>query len=112
MAGLGLSSLTPWCVKTGNGLTPPLTGIAFSRMRLSGALVRPLVGKFSDHIGRRPLCVAGNVIAAVAAACIALASGPAAASGRSPYLRFSMPPCSSLYTAFMSSSRPDCSTTT
>jgi len=51
-------------------------------MLLFGALLQPFVGKFSDRIGRRPVFVVGNVIAAVAAACIALASGPAGATAR------------------------------
>ena len=79
MAMMALLSMTPLFLQTVHGLTPPMTGIAFSLMLLFGALLQPFVGKFSDHIGRRPLFVAGNFIAAVAAACIALASGPAAA---------------------------------
>ena len=79
MALTALLSMTPLFLLTVHGLTPSMTGIAFSLMLLFGALLQPFVGKFSDRIGRRPLFVVGNVIAAVAAACIALASGPAAA---------------------------------
>ena len=43
------------------------------------AFLRPSFGKLAARIGRRPVCVAGNVIAAVAAAGIALAGGPATA---------------------------------
>ena len=51
-------------------------GTDFALMLLFGALLQPLIGKFSDKIGRRPVVVTGNLIAMVAAVAIALASVP------------------------------------
>ena len=76
MALIALLSMTPLYLQTVHGLTPAVTGMAFSLMLLFGALLQPLIGKISDKIGRRPLIVIGNLTAAVAAIVIALADGP------------------------------------
>ena len=76
MAMMALLSMTPLFLQTVHGLTPAVTGMAFSLMLLFGALLQPLIGKISDKIGRRPLVVTGNLIATVSAGAIALASGP------------------------------------
>jgi FSR family fosmidomycin resistance protein-like MFS transporter len=76
MAMIALLAMTPLFLQTVHGLSPLVTGMAFSLMLLFGALLQPLIGKFSDQIGRRPVVVTGNLIAMVAAVAIALASGP------------------------------------
>lgn len=76
MAMMALLSMSPLFLQTVHGLTLTLTGLALSLMLLFGALLQPMAGKVSDRIGRRPLFVAGNVIATVAAVAIALAPGP------------------------------------
>jgi len=79
MAMMALLSMTPLFLQTVHGLSPAVTGIAFSLMLLFGALLQPVIGKSSDRLGRRPLVVTGNLIAVAAAAMIALAPGPALA---------------------------------
>ena len=79
MAMIALLSMTPLFLQTVHGLTSTMTGIAFSLMLLFGALLQPFVGKLSDRIGRRPVFVTGNVIAAAAASSIVLAGGPVTA---------------------------------
>ena len=76
MTMIALLAMTPLFLQTVHGLSPLVTGMAFSLMLLFGALLQPLIGKFSDQIGRRPVVVTGNLIAMVAAVAIALASGP------------------------------------
>ena len=76
MALIALLSMTPLYLQTVHGLTPAVTGMAFSLMLLFGALIQPLIGKISDKVGRRPLIVIANLIATVFAIGIALADGP------------------------------------
>ena len=76
MAVVALLAMTPLFLMTVHGLSPAATGIAFSLMVLVGALSQPFVGRLSDRVGRRPVFVAGNAVAALAAVGIALAPGP------------------------------------
>ena len=62
MAGL---SMTPLYLQTVHGLSTVETGVAFSAMLLFGALAQPFVGRLSDVIGRRPIIILGNGLAAL-----------------------------------------------
>ena len=76
MAMVALLAMTPLLLLNVHGLTPAVTGMAFSGMVLFGALSQPFVGRLSDSVGRRPVFVVGTLVAAVGAMTIALATGP------------------------------------
>ena len=76
MAGIALLAMTPLFLMTVHGLSPAVTGVAFSLMVLVGALAQPFIGRLSDRVGRRPVFIVGNMVAAFGAAGIALAPGP------------------------------------
>lgn len=67
MAFMALLSMVPLYLQRQYGLGPEMTGTAFSAMLLIGAIAQPLVGGLSDKIGRRPVIIAGNLLAAAAA---------------------------------------------
>ena len=70
IALFALMTMTPVFLQRDHGFDWQETAITLALMMVLGALVQPLMGRMSDQIGRRPLLVFGNAIAAVAA-CIA-----------------------------------------
>lgn len=67
MAMMALLSMVPLYMQRTYNMDTLSTGIAFSTMLLFGALAQPLVGHFSDRIGRKPIALWGNLIAAISA---------------------------------------------
>lgn len=53
----------------GNGFA---VGLAIGAFAVSAALIRPLVGRLGDRLGRRPLAVVGAAVAAISIACYGL----------------------------------------
>ena len=72
MAAISLLSMIPLYLQTTYDLSISMTGIIFSGMLLVGALLQPFIGSVSDRIGRRPITIAGNLIAALGAAAMFL----------------------------------------
>lgn len=68
MALMALLSMIPLYLAREHGFGPSAAGIAFSTMLIFGALAQPWAGKLSDHVGRRPVVVCGNLMAALACA--------------------------------------------
>lgn len=67
MAFMALLSMIPLYLSREYDLGSDMTGLAFSAMLLAGALAQPVIGSISDKVGRRPIIIGGNIIAAVAA---------------------------------------------
>ncbi len=67
MGLFAIISMTPLYLRTHHGFDWQQTAIALAVMMLLGALAQPGTGKLSDRIGRRPLVIIGNAIAALAA---------------------------------------------
>ncbi|MGI9462808.1 MAG: MFS transporter, partial [Aestuariivirgaceae bacterium] len=67
MALFAIIAMTPLYLRSNYGFGWQETGIAMAVMMLLGALAQPWMGKISDSIGRRPLMILGNGIAAGAA---------------------------------------------
>ena len=67
MSLFAIITMTPLFLKTNHGFGWLQTAFAMALMLLVGALAQPWTGKLSDNIGRRPLIIAGNGIAACAA---------------------------------------------
>ena len=68
MALIALLSMIPLYLADRHGFGPAAAGIAFSTMLIVGALAQPLVGRLSDAVGRRPVVIFGNLVAAAASA--------------------------------------------
>ncbi len=66
MALMALFSMIPLYLAAEHGLEPWVVGLVFSGMLVFGALAQPWVGKISDTMGRRPIVVSGNLVAALA----------------------------------------------
>jgi FSR family fosmidomycin resistance protein-like MFS transporter len=67
MGLFAIITMTPLYLRANHGFAWLDTAIALSVMMLLGALAQPWMGKISDSVGRRPLIVLGNAIAAGAA---------------------------------------------
>jgi len=74
MALMALLSMIPLYLADQHGFGPEAAGIAFSTMVIVGALAQPWIGKISDLAGRRPVVIAGNLIAATG--CVVLIFEP------------------------------------
>ncbi len=79
MALMAALSMTPLFLIEVHGASVATAGVVFAAMSLLGAIAQPLLGRLSDAIGRRPLFIAGNAIAALAAVVVVLAPGLAVA---------------------------------
>ncbi|NQU57574.1 MAG: MFS transporter [Rhodospirillales bacterium] len=69
MGMFAIITMTPLYLRANHGLGWMATAIALAAMMLPGALMQPWMGKISDKVGRRPLIILGNAVAAVAAFC-------------------------------------------
>ncbi|MFP6747635.1 MAG: MFS transporter [Alphaproteobacteria bacterium] len=67
MGLFAIITMTPLYLSLNHGFSWLQTAMAMAVMMLLGALAQPGTGKLSDRIGRRPLIVAGNSLAAGAA---------------------------------------------
>ena len=67
MGLFAIITMTPLFLSQNQGFGWLQTALAMAFMMLFGALAQPATGKLSDRVGRRPLIVAGNAVAAGAA---------------------------------------------
>ena len=67
MSLVALMSMIPLYLREFHGLSSAITGFAFGMMVLFGAFMQPLMGRFSDRVGRRRVIVFGIATAAVCA---------------------------------------------
>ena len=67
MGLFAIITMTPLYLRANHGFDWQETAIAIAVMMLLGALAQPGTGKLSDRIGRRPLVIIGNGVAAAAA---------------------------------------------
>ena len=67
MGLFAIISMTPLYLTQYHGFGWQETALVLAAMMLLGALSQPGVGKLSDRIGRRPLAIVGNGVAALAA---------------------------------------------
>lgn len=70
MANLAILAMMPLYLQSAHAFSPAETGMAFAAMIFLGAVVQPPMGRVSDRIGRKPVIVAGNLVAALAAAAV------------------------------------------
>ena len=75
MALISLLSMIPLHLQTVHELSISTTGVAFSMMVFAGAVLQPFIGGISDRVGRRPVIVIGNLMAALCAATMFLSPG-------------------------------------
>ncbi len=67
MSMFAIIAMAPLYLRANHSLSWMATAIAMAAMMLPGALLQPWMGTVSDKIGRRPLIIFGNAIAAGAA---------------------------------------------
>ena len=68
MALIAMLSMIPLYLATVHRLGSDTIGIIFAGLLITGALAQPWVGWISDKVGRRPVLLLGNLVAAVAIA--------------------------------------------
>ncbi|MEQ8655137.1 MAG: MFS transporter [Kiloniellales bacterium] len=73
MAVFAMLTMTPVYLQNDHGFGWQSTALALAAMMVLGVLAQPAMGRVSDVIGRRPVLVLGNLIAALAAAAAWLA---------------------------------------
>lgn len=74
MGLIAMMSMIPLYLASEQGFSPGMIGITFSALLIIGAIAQPWIGKISDMVGRRPVLIAGNLVAGVA--CMALVLQP------------------------------------
>lgn len=67
MANMAILAMMPLYLQSAHGFRPVETGIAFSAMIFLGAVIQPVMGRVSDGVGRKPVILIGNLLAALAA---------------------------------------------
>jgi MFS transporter, FSR family, fosmidomycin resistance protein len=67
MGMFAITAMAPLYLRANHGLGWLETALAMAAMMLPGALMQPWMGKFSDKVGRRPLIIASNAVATLAA---------------------------------------------
>jgi MFS transporter, FSR family, fosmidomycin resistance protein len=67
MGMFAILTMTPLYLRANHGLDWLATALVMAMMMLPGAIMQPWMGKISDNIGRRPLIILGNAVAAAAA---------------------------------------------
>ncbi|MEM7058303.1 MAG: MFS transporter [Pseudomonadota bacterium] len=70
MALMALLSMIPLYLAAVHNLAASTIGIIFAALLITGALAQPWVGWMSDGVGRRPVLVVGNGLAALAVAAL------------------------------------------
>ena len=65
MSLVAMMSMIPLYLREFHGLSSAMTGLAFGMMVLFGAFMQPLMGRFSDRLGRRRVILVGISIATV-----------------------------------------------
>ena len=63
---MAVLAMMPLYLQRVHGFNSAETGVAFAAAILLGALVQPFCGRLSDRIGRRPITIAGNIVAVAA----------------------------------------------
>ncbi len=64
MGLIAIITMTPLYLRANHGLGWMATAMSLAAMTLPGAVLQPLMGKISDNLGRKPLIILGNAIAA------------------------------------------------
>ncbi|MBL3560244.1 MFS transporter [Rhodovulum sulfidophilum] len=72
MALIALLSMIPLYLAVAHYLAPARIGVIFAAILIAGALAQPWVGALSDRVGRSPVLVIGNGVAALCVALLAL----------------------------------------
>jgi FSR family fosmidomycin resistance protein-like MFS transporter len=57
LALIAILSMTPLYLQTEHGISPFHTGFIFAAMLLTGTVFQPVIGKYSDRVGRKRLIV-------------------------------------------------------
>jgi MFS transporter, FSR family, fosmidomycin resistance protein len=72
MALMALLAMIPLYLAEAHGFRSSSVGLTFSALLVAGAVLQPSFGRMSDRIGRRPVLVLGNLLAALASAILVL----------------------------------------
>ncbi len=67
MAVFALMTMTPVFLQNDHGFGWQSTALALAAMMVLGVLAQPVTGRISDAVGRRPVLLLGNLVAAIAA---------------------------------------------
>ncbi|MCP4071559.1 MAG: MFS transporter [Hyphomicrobiales bacterium] len=64
MGLIAIITMTPLYLRANHSLSWMATAMSLAAMTLPGAVLQPVMGKISDNLGRKPLIILGNAIAA------------------------------------------------
>lgn len=70
-----IQAFLPIYARDVRGLSPERTGLLFSAQILTALLSKPIMGRISDRVGRKPMIVGGMLLGAAAFAGVAAAHG-------------------------------------